>query len=37
MPTTAASSTAELWTNIPYSWTGRRCSVLSEGTRIDAY
>ena len=34
---TEASSTAELWTNIPYAWTGRRFSVLSEGNRIDAY
>lgn len=34
---TAASSTAELWTSIPAAWVGRRFSVLSEGTRTDAY
>lgn len=34
---TASSSTAELWTSIPAAWVGRRFSVLSEGTRTDAY
>lgn len=37
IPTTAASSTAELWTSIPTAWVGKRFSVLSEGTRTDAY